>query len=138
MTIVFRNLGKGKRQKVKNSISDEKVSQTEYVIGKSDLPVMHIMHVYTYCAFSLSQISDIFFENSLIFVCLLLSWSRQYSMNWSSNFAQIFDSAICFLKKELQKKKQHFFYIFKEPLFGNGWPYWYEIWRILRDSCGLS
>ena len=73
LTIVFRNLGKGKRQKVKNSISDEKVSQTEYVIGKSDLPVMHIMHVYTYCAFSLSQISDIFFENSLIFVCLLLS-----------------------------------------------------------------
>ena len=50
LTIVFRNLGKGKRQKVKNSIFDgplivnQPFSQTEYVIGKSDFA--HIMHFH--------------------------------------------------------------------------------------------
>ena len=27
---------------------------------------------------------------------------------------------------------------FKGPLFRNGWFYWYECWRVLRDGCGLS
>ena len=50
LTIVFRNLGKGKRQKVKNSIFDDPLiinqpfSQTEYIIGKSYFA--HITHFH--------------------------------------------------------------------------------------------
>ena len=41
-----------------------------------------------------------------------------------------------FWKRSLQKTQ--IFHIYNRPLFCNGWPYWYEFWRILRDSCGLS
>ena len=50
LTIFFRNLGKWKRQKVKNSIFDDPLivnqpfSQTKYTIGKSDFA--HIMHFH--------------------------------------------------------------------------------------------
>ena len=42
-----------------------------------------------------------------------------------------------FFEKRAAKKAQ-IFHIFKGLLFRNGWPYWYEFWRILRDSCELS
>ena len=98
-------------------------------------------------------------EFTAIFVCLLLSWSRRYSTSTTRNFynnwptylnfsnminlcpniwfIKIFQmSAIGFLKKE--SPKTQICHIFKGSLFRNGWPYWYELWRILRDSCGLS
>ena len=105
-------------------------------------------------------------EFTAIFVCLLLSWSRRYSMKWSSNFdgpAHNFNNRwslylnfpnminlcpnIWFIKNskcqqfvfwKRSRQKTQIFHIFKGPLFRNGWPYWYEFWRILRDSCGLS
>ena len=36
------------------------------------------------------------------------------------------------------RQKTQIFHIFKGPLFRNGWLYWYECWRVLRDFCGLS
>ena len=100
-------------------------------------------------------------ELTAVFVCLLLSWSRRYSMKWSSNFdgpqfqqyiPQFFKydkplpkylihwkfkmSAIFILKKEPPKKQ--IFHVFKGSLFRNGWPCWYECWLVLRDFCGLS
>ena len=86
-------------------------------------------------------------EFEAIFVCLLLSWSIWYSVKRSSNFgghyvdtlihSKFKISAIFVLKKEPQKKPQ-IFHVFKGPLFHNGWPYWYECWRVLRNSCELS
>ena len=101
-------------------------------------------------------------EFTAIFVCLLLSWSRRYSMKWSSNFddpqfqqyiPQFFKydkplpkylihwkfkmSAIFILKKEPPKNPQ-FFDVFKRWLYRNVRPYWYECRGILRDFCGLS
>ena len=104
-------------------------------------------------------------EFAAIFVCLLLSWSRWYLMKWSSNSdSRIFNNSwplhlnfsnvinLCpniwfiknskcqqsfFEKRSRQKKNTNLSY-FKGPLFCNGWPYWYESQRVLRDFCGLS
>ena len=103
-------------------------------------------------------------ELTVVLVCLLLSWSRRYSMKWSSNLdGSYFNNSwplylnfsnminlcpnIWFIKNSkcqqffhLKKEppKKIVFHIFKRLLFRNGQPYWYECWRVLRDFCGLS
>ena len=98
-------------------------------------------------------------EFTAIFVCLLLSWSRRYSTsttrnfynNWPTylNFSNMINLCpnIWFIKNskcqqfvfwKRSRQKTQIFHIFKGPIFHNGWPYWYEFWRILRDSCRLS
>ena len=91
-------------------------------------------------------------EFTAVFMCLLLSWSRPYSMKWSSNFDNSRPLYLSFsnminrcsniwFNKNLkcqQLKKKQFFHIFKDTLFRNGWLYWYECWRFLRDFCRLS
>ena len=98
-------------------------------------------------------------ELTAVFMCLLLSWSRRYSMKWSSNLdGSYFNNSwplylnfwnminlcpnIWFIKNSkcqyfFQKKKKEppketkIFYIFKGPLL---------IWMlaILRDFCGFA
>ena len=103
-------------------------------------------------------------EFTAVFVCLLLSWSRRHSMKLSSNFdspqfQQLLTPTPHFFKydkllpkiwfiknskcpqyffEEGAAKKTQIFHIFKGPLFHNGWPYWYECWRVLRDFWWLS
>ena len=103
------------------------------------------------------------FELTVVFVCLLLSWSRRYSMKWSLtarnfnnswplylNFSNMINlcsniwfikNAKCqwfFFKKKEPPKETQIFHISKGLLFRNGWLYWYEYWRVLRDYCGFS
>ena len=104
-------------------------------------------------------------EFTAIFMCLLLkvdlddiqstevatSTARNFNNSWPiylhfsnminlcPNIWFIKDSKcqkFVFWKRSLQKTQ--IFHIFKRPLFCNGWLCWYEFWRILRDSCGLS
>ena len=103
-------------------------------------------------------------ELTAVSMCLLLSWSRRYSMKWSSNLGgSYFNNSwplylnfsnminLCpniwfiknskcqyfFLKKGPPKETQ-IFHISRGPLFRNGWAYWSEYWRVLRDFCGFS
>ena len=101
-------------------------------------------------------------ELTVVLVCLLLSWSRRYSMKWSLtarnfnnswplylNFSNMINlcsniwfikNAKCqwfFFKKKEPPKETQIFHISKGP-FRNGWPNWYECWRVLRDLCGFS
>ena len=101
------------------------------------------------------------FEFTAIFVCFLLSWSRRYSMKWSSNFDpytpipqffkydkplpkylihSIFNENVSnlYFEKGAAKKTHKFFRFLKGRLFCNGWSYWQECFRVWRDFCGLS
>ena len=111
MTIVIWKLKEWKTQTLKNDIFDSPLiinqtfSQTEYVIGKSDF--IYIMHFQQtkYLIFldfvvgepkKLQALTRYFFwwrlskdcivEFNAVFVCLLLSWTRRYTMEWSINF----------------------------------------------------
>ena len=79
------------------------------------------------------------------------STAHNYNNNWPIylNFSNMINLCpnIWFIKNskcqqfvfwKRSRQKTQIFHIFKGPLFRNGWPYWYEFWRILRDSCGLS
>ena len=79
------------------------------------------------------------------------SSARNFNNNWPIylNFSNMIKLCpnIWFIKNskfqqfvfwKRSRQKTQIFHIFKGPLFRNGWPYWYEFWRILRDSCGLS
>ena len=115
-------------------------------------PVNHKPNFYTnwicylqvrfcsYYAFSLSKMSDFCevwkywplkdgFRSTLQKFSVVIM-----SIHWfikSSKYQQ-------FLFWKKNSKKPQIFHVFKGPLFRNGWPYWYECWRVLRNSCGLS
>ena len=102
-------------------------------------------------------------ELTAIFVCLLLSWSRRYSMKWSSNLdGSYFNNSwplylnfsnminlcpnIWFIKNskcqqfvfwKRSRQKTQIFHIFKGPLFRNGWPYWYDVDVFWETSVGF-
>ena len=43
-----------------------------------------------------------------------------------------------FLFWKRSRQKSTIFHIFTGPSFRNGWLYWHEYWRVLRNFCGLS
>ena len=107
-----------------------------------------------------------FFENSvqntilpslLLFLCtcyyfdldhiqwteVAISTARNFNSNWRIylNFWNIWFIKNCkcqqFVFWKRSRQKTLIFHFSKGPLFRNECPYWYEFWRILRDSCGL-
>ena len=68
---------------------------------------------------------------------LYLTFSNMIYLSQNIWFTENSKCQQFFFEKGAAKITQ-FFHIFKGPLIRNGWPYWYELWRILRDSCGLS
>ena len=88
-------------------------------------------------------------EFTAIFVCLLLSGCRRYSMKWSKQLRRpvnlcpniwFINNSKCqqFFHLKKQPPKKQVFHNFKRLFFRNGQPYWYEWWRVLWDFCGLS
>ena len=110
-------------------------------------------------------LADISFEGSLqntvlpslmLFLCVCYevttSTARNFNNSWPLylnfwnmiNLSPIFwfiQNSKCqqfFFVEKTTAKKAQIFHIFKGLLFRNGWPYWHECWRALRDFCGLS
>ena len=103
-------------------------------------------------------------EFPVVFICLLLSWSGRYSMEWSSKFdgswfqqyltpippffnminlcpnIWFIKNSKCrpflFWRKNYQKST--IFTFFKRPFIRNGGLYWYECRQVFRGFWGLS
>ena len=103
-------------------------------------------------------------EFTAIFMFCLLRWSKRYQWNKvATSLARDFNNSwhlylnfsnmiklwpnIWFMKNskchqflfwKRRRQKTKFLNIFKGPSFCNGWSYWYEWWRVLRDFYELS
>ena len=103
-------------------------------------------------------------EFTAIFMFCLLRWSKRYQWNKvATSLARDFNNGwppylnfsnminlwpnIWFIKNskchqflfwKRRRQKTKFLNIFKGPSFCNGWSYWYECWRVLRDFWELS
>ena len=103
-------------------------------------------------------------EFTAIFMFCLLRWSKRYQWNKvATSLARDFNNSwplylnfsnminlwpnIWFIKNskchqflfwKRRRQKTKFLNIFKGPSVCNGWSYWYECWRVLRDFWELS